>query len=152
MKEDDAARLLARCGAIFRHACDLDLTVFFARHRRSLLASESLASFLGYELTQIADSLELLLRAGLIKRTQTSAHAARLYLFVPDEANQDWLQPLIDMASTRKGRAALRQAITVRAPEDIPGLETVDKAKTRTRSILVRRDPRTRGPYRRGGG
>jgi hypothetical protein len=151
MKEDDARRLLDRV-AIFRHAWDLDLMLFFARHPRTLLTSESLASFLGYELKQIADALEILLAAGVIERTQTSAHAARLYLLVPDAANHQWFQPLVEMGSTRQGRTVLRKALSIPSREGSGGPETIDtKAKTSTRSILIRRDQRSRNPYRRGG-
>ena len=59
--------------------CDLDLAVFFARHPRSLLSSDSLSAFLGYQIKDIADSLDVLLAAGILRRRQTSAHAARLY-------------------------------------------------------------------------
>jgi hypothetical protein len=83
MTQKDAGSLLQRAG-IFRHPCDLDLFLFFVAHPRTLLSSESLATFLGYELKQIANSLEILLGAELIKRTQTTAHAARLYLLVAD--------------------------------------------------------------------
>ena len=110
MTHEDARRLLDRIG-VLNNACDLDLLVFFARHPRSLLASESLASFLGYDLKQIADSLETLLAAGLLTRTQTTAHAARLYVFALEATNGDWLPPLVERASTREGRLALRQAL-----------------------------------------
>ena len=114
MRHEDAHRLLDRIG-VLRHACDLDLLLFFARHPRSLLASESLAAFLGYDLKEIADSLEILLNAGLLTREQTSAHAARLYVFMISDADggsaNGWLPSLITMASTREGRLALRQAL-----------------------------------------
>ena len=152
MKRYVAIRLLDRV-AIFRHPCDLDLLLFFARHPHTLLASESLACFLGYELKQIARSLDLLLAAELIKRTQTSAHAARLYLLVPDGVNHKWFQPLFEMASTRQGRAALRQALSFRMLEEKKEPETAEtKMQPRKRSTLIRRDQRAHGPYRRGGG
>jgi hypothetical protein len=70
MTYEDAHRLLDRIG-VLNNPCDLDLVIFFAGHPRSLLASESLASFLGYELKEIADSLDTLLAAGLLTRAQS---------------------------------------------------------------------------------
>src|SRR5438876_434991 len=116
MVQDDAGLLLKRA-AIFRHPCDLDLFLFFVGHPRSILTSESLATFLGYELKQIADSLEVFLGAGLIKRTQTAAHAARLYLLVADGADHPWLSSILEMASTRKGRILLKKALGRRREE-----------------------------------
>jgi len=114
MTHDDARRLLDRIG-VLRHACDLDLLIFFARHPRSLLASESLASFLGYDLKDIADSLDTLLAAGLLTRAQTPMHAARLYVFAignsNDSTNDHWLASLLAMGSTREGRLVLRKAL-----------------------------------------
>ena len=60
---DEARRLLERA-LILREPADFDLLVFFARHPRTLLASESLAAFLGYELNDIARSLEALRECG----------------------------------------------------------------------------------------
>ncbi len=120
MRREDVRRLLDRI-RVLRHACDLDLLVFFARHPRSLLTSESLASFLGYDLKNIADSLDVLLGAGLLKRTQTPTHAARLYVFAPDGTpggtNGGWLPSLLELASTREGRLALRDALARRSRE-----------------------------------
>lgn len=117
MTHEEAQRLLARIG-VLKNPCDLDLLIFFAGHPRSLLASESLASFLGYELKEIADSLETLLAAGLLTRLQSSAHAARLYVFAIDEthggAHQEWPSSLFAAASTREGRLALRRALVHR--------------------------------------
>ena len=124
MNHEDARRLLDRIG-VLKHACDLDLLIFFARHPRSLLASESLASFLGYDLKEIADSLDVLLSARLLTREQTSAHAARLYVFAIDHtsggANSDWVPSLLALASTREGRLALRQALTRRRRDTASG-------------------------------
>lgn len=114
MRDGDARRLLDRI-SVLRYACDLDLLLFFARHPRSLLASESLAAFLGYDLNEIADSLEVLLSAGLLTRAQTPAHAARLYVYAVDHTNSggngDSIASLLALASTRDGRLALREAL-----------------------------------------
>src|SRR5262249_47997034 len=110
MRRDKVRELLDRAG-IIRHACDLDLLHFFVAHPRTLLASESLVAYVGYELKQIAQSLETLLAAGILKRTQNPAYAARLYVLDIDARNDHWLLPLLEMGSTRQGRAALKKAL-----------------------------------------
>jgi hypothetical protein len=114
MNREDARRLLDRIG-VLRHPCDLDLLMFFARHPRTLLSSDSLASFLGCELKQLAESLELLLEAGLLTRTQTTAHAARLYVLAADSGGDAWFPALLALASTRPGRLALRETLARRS-------------------------------------
>ena len=116
MKSADVRRLID--DGLLRHPCDLDLLLFFVRHPRSLLTSESLAAFLGYEIRQIAESLEVLLSAGLVKRTQTPAHAARLYVLAADTHGDGWLPSLLALASTRPGRLALREALAPRRPRE----------------------------------
>jgi hypothetical protein len=116
MRKPDARDLLERIGAL-RHRCDVDLLVFFARHPRSLLTSESVAAFLGYDLTRIAESLEVLLSAGLLKRTLTPAHAARMYVFVEDGPHEEATHRLVELSSTREGRLAMREALGERARE-----------------------------------
>jgi hypothetical protein len=111
MKRGEARRLLDRI-AVLRHPCDLDLLTFFARHPRVLLPSESLAKFLGYDLKVIARSLDVLLDAGLLTRTQTSAHAARLYAFTPSGTDgDDWLAQILRLSSRPDGRRILRAAL-----------------------------------------
>jgi hypothetical protein len=111
LNSEDAQRLLDRVGVI-QHPCDLDILVFFARHPRVLLASESLARFLGYDLKLIARSLDVMLDAGLLSRTQTPAHAARLYVFTPVATEfADWLASVLEVASTPGGRRILRAAL-----------------------------------------
>ncbi len=111
---EEAQRLVDRAGALKR-PCDLDLLLFFARHPQSMLASESLAGFLGYGLNDIAESLDALLAARLLTRTQTAAHAARLYVFTADTMSGDWLPSLLRVASSREGRRALMTALRARS-------------------------------------
>src|ERR1051326_4669861 len=138
MTQEDAG-LLVEKAAIFRHPCDIDLLLFFVGHPRTLLSSESLATFLGYQLKQIADSLEVLLGAGLIKRTQTTAHAARLYLLVIDGAHHPWLPSLLEMASTRKGRILLKKALTPGRVEkgDQPSVSGVRERKPVAKAVTL---------------
>jgi hypothetical protein len=103
---EEARRVIERAG-VLRRAADLDLLLFFGRHPRTLLSSDQIATFLGYEITQIAESLELLLDAGIVKRTQNPTHAARLYVLTPGHESGGWLPGLLQLAGSRQGRLAL---------------------------------------------
>ncbi len=141
MSDHDARRVLGHLGAI-RHRCDLDLLLFFVRHPRSLLTSEHLAGFLGYELKQIAESLERLLDAGLVGRAQSPAHAARLYVLTREDPSGGWLPPLLELAATRKGRLALIEGLSkARDGGDVPGTESSrdNERSSRQKPFLVRR-------------
>jgi hypothetical protein len=139
-------RLLDRIG-VLRHPCDLDLLVFFARHPRTLLASEQLAIWLGYEVKQIAASLEILLNAGLLTRAQNPTHAARMYVFAVDSTSGGWLPPLVELASTREGRIALKGGLSRRAPKDTGGPAAHGPRSTAAvrgpHPFVVRRRPHT---------
>lgn len=117
---EEIRRLLDRIEFI-RHPCDLDLLLFFVRHPRALLASEQIAAFVGYGLSDIAASLDVLLAAGLLRRTQHPAHAARMYRFAAGGTTDDWLPALLRLASTRAGRLALMQALAPSAREGTGG-------------------------------
>ena len=121
MKRDEARQLLDRIG-VLRHPSDLDMLIFFARHPRSILPSESLAAFLGYDLKDIAESLEMLLSTGLLQRKQTPAHAARMYVFTHD-AGGGWLPTLLRLGSTRQGHLALRRSLVRRSPGGVDPVE-----------------------------
>jgi hypothetical protein len=120
MNLEDIPPLLDRIG-LLRHPCDLDLLLFFARHPRTLITSEQLAVWLGYELKQIADSLEILLDGGLLTRTQNPTHAARMYVFSVGGAPGGWLPSLLKLASTRQGRLAAIQALSRHTPKGAGG-------------------------------
>ncbi len=120
MNREHARRLLNSIGFL-RHRCDLDLLLFFVRHPRSLLTSDQIAAFLGYDLKRIGDSLENLLSAKLLTRSQSPAHAARLYVFAVNGTSGGWLPSLVDAVSTRQGRLALRQAMTEMTKERANG-------------------------------
>src|SRR5438093_11479144 len=108
MKGRVVQHLLESIGAL-RHPCDLDLLLSFRRHPRSLLTSERLAAYVGYDLNQIARSLDLLTEAGLLERSQNPTHAARMYLLKTPETG--WLGTLLTIASTRQGRRDLLSAM-----------------------------------------
>jgi hypothetical protein len=103
--------------AVVRRACDLDLLIFFVRHPTTMMTSEQLAAFVGYDLSQISRSLEVLLEARLLARTQSPAHAARLYEFTPARTGGGWLPAFVRLASTRTGRIALKVALHSGVPE-----------------------------------
>src|SRR5438128_10427606 len=74
--------LLHRIGCL-RQPCDLDLLLFFSRHPRAFLLSERLAEYVGSDRTQVTQSLETLITAGLLPRSPNSTHPAHLYLLAP---------------------------------------------------------------------
>ena len=118
--DEHANRLIERIG-VLRHPCDLDLLIFFARHPRSLLPSEHLAIAVGYGLKEVAASLDLLVDAQLVTRTQTQRHAARMYVFAADAPDRGWFPDLMKMASTRDGRLAMVFALRRRSSEGTGG-------------------------------
>lgn len=109
----DARRLLDRID-ILANSCDLDLLIFFARHPRTLLASEHLAILLGFEFTQVATSLDVLQRAGLITMSENPLDTARIFVFTTGDQGAGWLPDLLELASTREGRLALVRALRER--------------------------------------
>jgi DNA-binding MarR family transcriptional regulator len=79
-KSKDIKHLLDRVGARLRHPCDLDLLRFFRRHPRALLTSEQLAACVGYDAQQVGLSLDSLIGAGLMTRSQAPKVSARMYV------------------------------------------------------------------------
>jgi hypothetical protein len=109
---DDRARsLLSRIPALQR-PCDLDVLVFFARHPRTLLYGEQLARLLGYDVSDIAQSLSLLMAADLLSGKAHKSRTVQLYVFAGNGANGDCLAACVELASSREGRLALRRALT----------------------------------------
>ena len=116
MKHDHARRLLDRIG-VLHHPCDIDLLLFFVRHPRALLTSDQIATFLGYEVKQLGDSLNVLVRAELVARTQRLTSAPRMYVFASGGTRDGWLPSLLELAATREGRLAMREALKNRIDE-----------------------------------
>ena len=110
MTPKQIANLLDRVGSV-SHPCDLDLLLFFFRHPRAYLISERLAEYVGYELPQVAQSLEALITAGLLRRSPDSTHPARLYVLTPGSTRGGWLSSLLRIAATREGRLAVLDAL-----------------------------------------
>lgn len=120
MNREHVERLLDQIG-VLRHPSDLDLLLFFARHPRTLVNSEQLAVWLGYESKRIADSLEILLAARLLTRTQNPTHAVWMYVFDISGTMGGWLPPLLEVTSTREGLLSMKEALAARVLNDIGG-------------------------------
>src|SRR5688572_9854227 len=82
-----------------REPCDLDLLLFFSRHPRVVLSSEQLATYVGYDVPQVARALDLLLRAGFMTRAMNPGTTGRLY-FLEAAHVEEWLQPLRTLCAT----------------------------------------------------
>jgi hypothetical protein len=107
-------QLLTRTPSI-RNACDLDLMIFLHRHPRTLLTTEQLAGFVGYNLKEIARSLDSFIEAGLLERTaQQSLHAARLFVLLLEQPQAGGMLTLLEQASTREGRKTILEALKTR--------------------------------------
>lgn len=110
-KQEEIKRLLAET-PVLQGACDLDLLLFLHRHPRTLLTNEQLAAFVGYDMKQIAQSIEAFLTAAILERmAQTPTHAARMYLLVLNGPQGGGLKALLEQASTRQGRRDVLQLL-----------------------------------------
>jgi hypothetical protein len=97
--------------ATLKSACDLDLLLFFARHPRSLLTSDQIGRFLGYDHKELAASLEGLTAAGIVTRIQNPTRLAQLFVFTPGRIDGGALPVLLKFASTREGRVELLRSL-----------------------------------------
>jgi len=104
MSSQDLQSMLDRLPGI-RHACDVDLLLFFNRHPRALLTGERLIACLGYEREQVVRSLEMLIEAGFVTRSQNPSRTARLYVLELDALPGGLLSAFLKIAGTRQGRA-----------------------------------------------
>lgn len=94
-----------------RHRCDLDLLLFFYRHPRALLTAEELVVYLGQDLEQVAKSLESLIDAGLLTRSQNPSRAARLYVLEMEATPGGLLASFLKIAATRGGRLEIMRLL-----------------------------------------
>ncbi len=117
---ESAEDVLARLPYL-RHRCDLDLLVFFHRHPRVLLSNERLVAVLGYDRNQIAASLETLIAAKVVTRTQHQTTGARMYAFEALDTDNDSLAPLLRTASARAGWLAILRALEGRRVKEPDG-------------------------------
>jgi hypothetical protein len=106
----DLGSLLGRIQAI-RHACDLDLLLFFHRHPCALLTSEQLTARLGYDRARIAQSLDSLIGTGVLTRSRHPARAALLYVLNPAGFPGGALASFLEHAATYAGRQAVMRLL-----------------------------------------
>ena len=111
-----AKRLLADAPVI-RDACDLDLLMFLHRHPRTMLTSENLAAFVGYDMRQIGKAVDAFVDGGILERIQSSTHAARLYVLSLQGPHGGGLRAILELASTRDGRRKILEALNGRDPQ-----------------------------------
>jgi DNA-binding MarR family transcriptional regulator len=97
-----------------QHPCDLDLLVFFHRHPRVLLTSEQLAARVGYDLKQVARSLDLLIERGLLSRLLNATRVPRVYFFRAGDG-EDSVERLLRLGLTPDGRRELIRLLGERA-------------------------------------
>jgi hypothetical protein len=133
--EQRACRLLDELG--IKHLSDIDLLVFFARHPRALLASEQLAAYTGYSLQQIAESLEVLVHLGVLRRTTNAAHAARMYTFSVEGPQGSPPTSLLEFVSTREGRLAMKRELVSRSTDGARGAAPGEEVRASARPTLV---------------
>jgi hypothetical protein len=96
---DDPPETLDEQIGQLRNPCDLDVLLFFSRHSRSLLTSGKLAEYVGYDAKQVGSSLDRLIAAGVLTRSQNATYEARLYVLVPNPF-PPWLKSLLTRASS----------------------------------------------------
>jgi DNA-binding MarR family transcriptional regulator len=114
---EELKQLLAGISVI-QNGCDLDLLVFLSRHPRTLLTNEQIAAFVGYDMKQVAQSLEAFIEAGLLERIQNPMHAARMYLLELKGPQTGGFKKLLDVAFTREGRRAILDTLKSRKSGD----------------------------------
>lgn len=115
-----------------RHGCDLDLLLFFYRHPCALLTAEQLVAYLGYDNERVAKSLDGLIEAGLVARSQSPAHAARLYVLEMGALPGGLLSSFLKIAATRQGRLE-----AMRLLDPGPGGARVARLRRRARLTKV---------------
>jgi hypothetical protein len=103
MATPDLRSMLDRIRGV-RHACDLDLLLFFYRHPLALLTGEQLVTYLGRDREQVAKSLDGLIEAGLVTRSQSPPHTARLYVLELGALPGGLMSSFLQIAATRQGR------------------------------------------------
>lgn len=106
----DIRSLLDRVGGI-RHACDLDLMLFFYRHPRALLTSDRLAVCVGYDREPVAKALDGLIAGGVLQQTRSRSNAVHLYVLERGGPAYEALASLLEFAVTRDGRLGVMRLL-----------------------------------------
>lgn len=94
-----------------RDPCDLDLLLFFHRHPCALLTSEEIVAYVGYHREQVAKSLDRLIEAGLLKRSQNAASTSRMYVLEQRTFPGGSLSSFLKIAATRQGRSDILKVL-----------------------------------------
>jgi hypothetical protein len=115
--ETAGANVLGAIG--LRNACDLDLLLFFTRHPSVVLSSEQLAAYVGYDLPEVARSLDLLVGAGVLRRSLNQGAPGRMYVLEIHRSGE-WLESLRRMCTTADGRRALKAVLQQRQSQSEP--------------------------------
>ena len=92
------------------------------------MSDEQIAAFVGYDLAQIAKSVDLLEAAGLLRRSLNPTHVGRFYNLTTDSEGM-WLPSLLSTASTPDGRRSLIRLLrlnAMRRPGQFPDATTED--------------------------
>ena len=127
MTREDLRTLLDSLGAV-RHQCDVDLLLFFYRHPRALLTADSLVSYLGHDHDRVAKSLDGLIAAGLLTRSQNPSRSARLYQLNLDGHPGSELAAFLKIVSARQGRNEVMRLLAP-GPDAAAGPNLRRKAK-----------------------
>jgi hypothetical protein len=98
---------------------------------------------MGHDPQQIAESLEVLVSAGLLTRTAHPSHAARLYVFGTDGPNSDALASLVELLSTREGQMSVRRAVAQRSAQRATDAEA-SRRRVTAKTMSMREFGRTR--------
>jgi hypothetical protein len=69
----------------------------------------------------VDQALEILITAGLLRRSPDSTDPARLYVLAQESRLGGWLSSLLQIAATREGRLAVIQALKQRTIPSDPG-------------------------------
>ena len=115
----------------------LDLVLFFSRHPRTLISSEELARFVGYDRHRTARSLDSLIAGEIVRRSQNDGHAARMYVVETVGPAGGWLPSLLSAASTREGRAAVIGVLATRSASGQTDVRATDGDRVAARRLRV---------------
>ena len=110
MARETVLHLLDRV-AVIRSRCDLDVLVYLFRHADALLTGEHVAAAVGYDLKQVAGSLDSFVFGGLLKRTRGRTEGPGLYVFAVGRPADGPLASLLQLASSRLGRLQILEAL-----------------------------------------
>lgn len=130
MPRETILHLLDRVSAIHSR-CDLDVLVYLFRHADALLTGEHVAAAVGYDLKQVAGSLDSFVFAGLLKRMRSRTDGPGMYNFAVGRPADGPLASLLQMASTRLGRLEIFEALANQGTRGSPDSDVGSKRDER---------------------